>query len=85
MEGSGPLDGTPKAAAVLVLGNSLASTDAACCRIMGIDPARIEVLAQSASTLSNIDDAHIDYVGERPESVRADFKLIEEQRDLRLG
>ncbi len=85
MEGKGPLEGTAKAAGVLVLGDSLAATDATCCRIMGIEPRRIGYLAQFAGALSNIDLRQIDHQGERPESVRTDFHLIEEHRGLRLG
>jgi uncharacterized protein (DUF362 family) len=78
MEGNGPLEGTPKSAGVLVLGESLAATDATCCRIMGIDPSRIGYLA-------HIDQAQIEHLGERPESVRTDFQLIKEHSALRLG
>jgi uncharacterized protein (DUF362 family) len=85
MEGNGPLEGTPKSAGVLVMGDCLAATDATCCRIMGIDPTRIGYLAQSAGTVGNIDPAQIDRTGERPESVRTDFQLIEEHRSLRLS
>jgi len=78
MEGNGPLEGRPKSAGVLVMGENLASTDATCCRIMGIDPARIPYLA-------HVDPAHIEHVGERPETVRTDFQLMDEHRSLRLG
>ena len=85
MEGNGPLEGTPKSAGVLVMGDNLAATDATCCRIMGIDPSRIGYLAQAAGTLSNIEPRQIDHQGQRPEAVRTDFQLIEEHRALRLG
>src|SRR5579862_1313188 len=41
MEGNGPIQGTPKPAGVLVAGADLPAVDAACCRIMGIDPTKI--------------------------------------------
>jgi uncharacterized protein (DUF362 family) len=85
MEGNGPLEGTPKPAGVLVMGNNLAATDATCCRVMGIDPFLVGYLVESAGTLGNIDLAQIDHQGERPESVRSDFQLIEEHRALRLS
>lgn len=84
MEGNGPLEGTPKNSGVLVMGDNLTATDATCCRIMGIDPARIGYLTQAASSLNHIDPQHIDYLGESPESVRTDFELVEQQRSLRL-
>src|SRR5579862_3945181 len=44
MEGNGPIQGSPKKAGVLVAGSDVAAVDATCCRIMGIDPQRIEYL-----------------------------------------
>jgi uncharacterized protein (DUF362 family) len=78
MEGDGPLDGTPKSAGVLVMGESLAATDATCCRVMGIDPARV-------GYLNKIDAGQIEVLGESVEAVRTDFQLVEEHRGLRLG
>ena len=47
MEGNGPIQGRPKAAGVLVAGSDPISVDATCCRIMRIDPAKIEYLAMA--------------------------------------
>ena len=47
MEGNGPIQGTPKHAGVLVMGRDLAAVDATCCRIMGIDPAKVEYLSMA--------------------------------------
>src|SRR5690242_5826485 len=44
MEGNGPIQGTAKAAGVLVTGPDPVAVDATCCRIMGIDPARVGYL-----------------------------------------
>ena len=44
MEGNGPIQGTPKQAGVLVAGSDVVAVDATCCRIMGIDPKKIEYL-----------------------------------------
>ena len=70
MEGDGPIRGTPKAAGVLVMGHDLPSVDATCCRIMGIDPAKVRYL-QLASDLGNTDAARIEQRGETIEAVRA--------------
>src|SRR5579871_5060388 len=53
MEGNGPIQGAPKSAAVLVAGSDVVAVDATCCRIMGIDPAKIEylTLARGAENL----------------------------------
>jgi len=44
MEGNGPIQGVPKHAGVLVAGHDPAAVDATCCRIMKIDPLRIQYL-----------------------------------------
>jgi len=49
MEGNGPIQGRPKPCGVLVMGGDLAAVDATCCRIMGIDPDKIEYLRLAAS------------------------------------
>lgn len=78
MEGDGPLDGTPKSAGVLVMGETLAATDATCCRVMGIDPARV-------AYLNGIDTRQIEVLGESIDAVRTDFRLVDANRALRLG
>ena len=42
MEGNGPIQGRARPCGVLVMGSDLAAVDATCCRIMGIDPDKIE-------------------------------------------
>jgi len=83
MEGNGPIQGTPKACGVLVMGSDLAAVDATCCRIMGIAPERIRYLAL-ARMLGNIDASEIEQRGENPASVRSDFNLISGFQGLRL-
>ena len=41
MEGNGPIQGKPKPAGVIVMGRDLVAVDATCCRIMGIDPEKV--------------------------------------------
>jgi len=84
MEANGPIQGTPKAAGVLVSGNDLVAIDATCCRIMGIDPTRIDYL-RLAQTQDQTTAANVIQSGERVEAVRTDFQLIPEFRLLRLG
>ena len=86
MEGNGPIQGTPKPTGVLVMGADLAAVDATCCRIMGIDPAKLEYLATASSEdLGVIEEAHIAQRGESIRSVRTDFRLIEQFRQIRLA
>jgi len=86
MEGNGPIQGTPKPAGVLVMGRDLPAVDATCCRIMGIDPAKVEYLHMAAEgSLGNVDELHIEQRGERVSEVRTNFTLIDSFRGLRLG
>src|SRR6202166_2385874 len=54
MEGNGPIQGTPKQVGVLVMGADLPAVDATCCRIMGIDPRRVEYLRTAGDRLGII-------------------------------
>jgi uncharacterized protein (DUF362 family) len=86
MEGNGPIQGTPKPAGVLVMGSDLPAVDATCCRIMGIDPAKVEYLRMAADGgQGNIEVAHIEQRGEKISDVRTNFALIESYRGLRLS
>src|SRR5260221_14472179 len=69
---------------VLVMGRDMASVDATCCRIMGIDPMQIEYL-RLASSLGQIDAERIEQRGEPVARVRTPFELIPEFRHVRLG
>ncbi len=65
MEGNGPIQGTPKAGGVLVMGSDLVAVDATCCRIMGIDPIRVEYLRMAAA----IGHLGIDRIEQRAELI----------------
>jgi uncharacterized protein (DUF362 family) len=77
MEGDGPIMGAPKNAGVIVMGRNLPSVDATCCRIMGINPAKIRYLAKAENVLGPIRQADIIQCGETIESVRTDFELLD--------
>jgi uncharacterized protein (DUF362 family) len=83
MEGNGPIQGRPKHAGVMVMGRDLAAVDSTCCRIMGIDPAKVEYL-RLASGLGHVRENAIEQRGESPLAVRTDFELIAQFRNLRL-
>jgi uncharacterized protein (DUF362 family) len=86
MEGNGPIQGTPKSAGVLVMGRNLPAVDATCCRIMGIDPAKIEYLRMAAeANLGNVEESGIEQRGEKVVDVRTDFALIDSFHKLRLA
>jgi uncharacterized protein (DUF362 family) len=84
MEGNGPIQGTPKPTGVLVMGRDLVAVDATCCRIMGIDPEKVEYLKLGA-TLGHIRGSRIQQRGESIASVQTNFALINEFQGLRLA
>ena len=83
MEGNGPIQGQAKSLGVLVFGADLLAVDATCCRLMGLDPAKIEYL-RLAADLGATAAAQIDQRGENPLALRKDFRLIDEFQYLRL-
>ena len=84
MEGNGPIQGTPKPAGVLVMGSDLVAVDATCCRIMGIDPEKVDYLRMAAN-LGHVHAGRIDQRGETVASVHTNFALIDAYKGLRLG
>jgi uncharacterized protein (DUF362 family) len=82
MDGNGPIQGQPKAAGVIVSGREPVAVDATCCRIMQIEPSRIEYLTL-AGGLEGIAEENIQQIGEKPDSVETRFELIMELRELR--
>jgi len=84
MEGNGPIQGTPKPMGVLVMGRDLVAVDATCCRVMGIDPEKVNYLRMAANA-GHIHPERIEQRGETIASVRSNFALIDDFKDLRLG
>jgi uncharacterized protein (DUF362 family) len=82
MEGNGPIQGQPRPCGVIVMGGDLAAVDATCCRIMAIDPGRIEYLASARGT---VDEASIAQRGESIARVRTPFALIPQFQHVRLA
>lgn len=82
MEGNGPIQGTPKAAGVLVAGSDVAAVDATCCRVMGIDPKRIAYL-DLARGQKNLEEAAFRQIGESIASVRTPFELMDVWKEVR--
>ncbi len=85
MEGNGPIQGKPKQAGVLVMGSDLPAVDATCCRIMGIDPEKIEYLRMASDRLGVTAEARIEQRGESIKAVRTNFDLIAPFREFRLA
>jgi uncharacterized protein (DUF362 family) len=84
MEGNGPIQGTPKAAGVLVAGSDPAAVDATCCRIMRIEPNKVGYLRLAAERGAQIAEAGIQQTGERIATVATPFALIPAFRSYRI-
>ena len=77
MQGDGPIMGTPVQSNVLVIGRNLSAVDSTCARIMGIDPNKISYLKGGSGWLGAIREKNIEQRGEKIESVRKDFQLVD--------
>jgi len=76
MEGNGPIQGSPKASGVLILGSDPVAVDATCARVMGFAPGRIDYLAKAGALLGHIQPEKIEQIGERVESVATRFAVL---------
>jgi uncharacterized protein (DUF362 family) len=84
MEGNGPIQGTPKAAGVLVGGADPVAVDATCCRIMRINPAAIQYLLLAEDN-GQATQGNVRQIGESIRSVQTEFRLIDQFRGFRLA
>ncbi len=87
MEGDGPIMGTPISVGALVMGRNLPAVDATCCRIMGINPHKIEYLQTANNWLGPVDKENIKQVGETIAHIQRPFGLIDNipaHRGIRL-
>lgn len=84
MDGNGPIQGEPRPAGVIVMGEDHVAVDATCCRLMRIAPERVEYLSRASAFLGNLSEDRID---QRAESIRGretDFRVIEDFRSLKV-
>jgi uncharacterized protein (DUF362 family) len=77
MEGNGPIQGTPKALGVLVMGDDPVAVDATAVRIMGLVPERVGYLQKAGYLLGHVSEAKIQQIGEPIGSVRSPFDVLE--------
>jgi len=76
MEGDGPIMGSPKPAGLLIMGRNFAAVDATCCRVMGIDPHKINYLIRANNWLGPIHQSQIEQRGEPIMAVQNPFSLL---------
>jgi uncharacterized protein (DUF362 family) len=82
MEGNGPIQGTPKRAGVIVLGDDPVAVDATCCRVMGLLPERVKYLSRAGTLLGHLNPEKIQQLGESIASVRTPFTVLEAFRQI---
>jgi uncharacterized protein (DUF362 family) len=82
MEGNGPIQGTPKACGLLILGDDPVAVDATCCRVMGLLPGKVKYLGQAGTLLGHVNAEKIEQRGESIASVRTPFAVVEGFRYL---
>ena len=78
MEGNGPIQGSPKAAGVLLFGDDPAAVDSTACRVMGLLPEKVDYLARAGTMLGHVEASKIQQLGEQVESVRTPFAVLPE-------
>lgn len=83
MEGNGPILGSKKQMGVIVAGAHPPSVDETCCRLMGIDPARIAYLQLARQRDPR--PSRIREIGESAAALASPFALIPELQHLRLS
>ena len=82
MEGNGPIQGTPKASKVLILGDDPVAVDATCCRLMGLVPERVKYLSRAGSFLGHVNSEMIQQLGEDIPSTGTSFAVLSAFRHL---
>ena len=84
MEGNGPIQGVAKPMGVLVAGTDPVAVDATCCRLMRLDPLRMEYMRMAAGDPARLAESNIRQAGESIASLAHPFALLPHFSDLRL-
>jgi uncharacterized protein (DUF362 family) len=86
MEGDGPLNGTPRASGVVVMGCDLVAVDATCCRLMQLDPHKVGYLVLgNRKKLGLLVECQICQLGESLAARAQPFATVAHFRPVRLG
>ena len=84
MEGNGPLHGSPRILGRIVLADDPVAADFVCSRLMGLNPLRVNYLAQAAEFLGNGMPERIVQLGEMMPPAMQPFAVLPEFVHLRL-
>jgi uncharacterized protein (DUF362 family) len=85
MEGNGPINGDPRAAGVVIVGDDPVAADATAAHAMVIDPERVPYLREAGRFLGQVHLEDVTQVGEDPDATRVPFRLVPEFAHLRAG
>jgi uncharacterized protein (DUF362 family) len=86
MEGDGPLNGTPVASGVVVMGTDPVAVDATCCRLMQLDPHKVGYLVLGAhKKLGLLEEARIRELGETIAGRSRPYTTVEHFKQLQMG
>jgi uncharacterized protein (DUF362 family) len=83
MEGNGPIQGTARRSGLLVLGEDPVAVDATGARLMTLEPAGVQYLADAGAFLGNLAEERIEQVAEDLESLRQDYAVLDLFRGLK--
>jgi uncharacterized protein (DUF362 family) len=84
MEGNGPLHGSPRNLGRIVLADDPVAADFTCARLMGLNPLRVNYLAQAAEFLGNGAHERIVQLGEGVPTAVEPFAVLPDFSHLRL-
>jgi uncharacterized protein (DUF362 family) len=84
MEGNGPLHGSPRNLGRIVIADDPVAADFTCTHLMGLDPLRVNYLAQAAEFLGNGASERIVHLGESLPTTVAPFAVLPEFAHLRV-
>jgi uncharacterized protein (DUF362 family) len=82
MEGNGPIQGNPKPAGVLILGDDPVAADSTACRVMGLRPEKVDYLSRASTMLGHMEPSKIQQLGESIASVHTPFAVVPEFHSL---
>jgi uncharacterized protein (DUF362 family) len=86
MEGDGPLKGEARPLGALIMGCDPVAVDATCCRLMQLDPEKIEYLMLGyEKRLGLVRATEIQQIGERIETLAQPFETVSHFEPLRLA
>jgi uncharacterized protein (DUF362 family) len=84
MEGNGPIQGDARESGVLVFGADPVAVDATCARLMGLDPMRMTYLQQAGEFLGNVEEEHIQQIGEQLAGYQQNYRVLEKFEALKI-